>query len=643
MWALKANRNAFVFRHGGNLFNGTYAFYPMKTHGRNTAGVGEVTVLRDGDKFPIMPSGNIKTFLDNAGAYTGEGVLLEEEATNIHPNPSSLELWDKLNVGSALLPVVTPNYALAPDGTMTATRVQLSLGGGVTSGDFCRLQEDVEFLTTDSIQSFYVKSNDANNYSCGHLMRSESVANFDATQQWEMVAQTNISTPGISTDGIQLRGARGQSATADILIWSAPSQGFQTTAGSYTSSFIGGSGAPATRADDFATVPSSDVYVDASKDNPFTIDDYNLGAYVHGIYAPSSTSVSMRIADGGKYDRWFRNNTDVYGAIITASNGLVVKLASDNGFGTNVAMLVRNPTGLSFADACDALQYPNPLTIDFSNGTIPLADMHTGRADVGDLPPTKLPLSVTLTPNNSGVTVNDNIITIDGTYSAENAVLVDVSSTAINEIKSTDIIYYELDYTVNSGAGVVTLLGQTLTAGINKISLSLPSNTPLPLSTALINVDGTIDCEINITEKTIRRWLDSPIHDNTFKLTFTPWGLTGEGTPLFFIESEDDDYVLKIVPNDYSAGDFVFTYTKGIIDVDVTVNVSGGIIDGTAYALEIGYDDSNVIATVDGDTETETNVHAEQTVAWKSVAHLGGETSTTVNGLYSEFGAEDRV
>lgn len=41
-----------------------------------------------------------------------------------------------LKSGTGLTPIITPNYAMAPDGTMTAIRVQLDCGSGLTSSNY---------------------------------------------------------------------------------------------------------------------------------------------------------------------------------------------------------------------------------------------------------------------------------------------------------------------------------------------------------------------------------------------------------------------------------------------------------------------------------------------------------------------------
>lgn len=61
---------------------------------------------------------------------------------NLHRfNTENFSNTGKLKSGTGLEPVVTPNYAAAPDGSMSAVRVQLDSGAGTTSTDYSILSD----------------------------------------------------------------------------------------------------------------------------------------------------------------------------------------------------------------------------------------------------------------------------------------------------------------------------------------------------------------------------------------------------------------------------------------------------------------------------------------------------------------------
>lgn len=60
-----------------------------------------------------------------------KGLLIEETRANLllHSSGANESAWTKDAAGTGVAPVVTPNFAVAPDGTTTADRVQSSQGG----------------------------------------------------------------------------------------------------------------------------------------------------------------------------------------------------------------------------------------------------------------------------------------------------------------------------------------------------------------------------------------------------------------------------------------------------------------------------------------------------------------------------------
>lgn len=97
--------------------------------------------------------------------------------------------------------------------------------------------------------------------------------------------------------------------------------------------------------------------------NPFVLANYSAGSYDGGVLVVSDTVVSVRWKDGTKYP----SLTDlILGCVIKTVDGLHITVISQNVLGTATCILLRNDTGLSFADACNGLKYTNPLTLIFA-------------------------------------------------------------------------------------------------------------------------------------------------------------------------------------------------------------------------------------------------------------------------------------
>ena len=78
-----------------------------------------------------------------------------------HSNDLTNASWIKGSGGTGSIPVVTANYAIAPDGTQTASRVQFDRGAGTANGDYSAISNSANALTSVNYgaTSAYFKSN----------------------------------------------------------------------------------------------------------------------------------------------------------------------------------------------------------------------------------------------------------------------------------------------------------------------------------------------------------------------------------------------------------------------------------------------------------------------------------------------------
>lgn len=123
--------------------------------------------------------------------------------------------WVLANLGVGVLPVRTVNYAEAPDGTMTACRLQFNKGGGSTTGDTSEIYHSATISATDMMtRAVWIKS-----LSGDVVMAVGASGSITVTSEWQLVPIPSITAERFR---IMLRGGQAipHSDTADVLVWS---------------------------------------------------------------------------------------------------------------------------------------------------------------------------------------------------------------------------------------------------------------------------------------------------------------------------------------------------------------------------------------------------------------------------------------
>jgi hypothetical protein len=128
--------------------------------------------------------------------------------------------WVKQAGGAGSAPVVTPNAALAPDGTMTAERVVFTLPFGAAVGDFSQLIQNFTFGDANYAGSFYIKSNTGADQDIVLVIRNAQVATVTATTEWQRVSASALASAVTSNFGLRARGTF-TADTVDLLVWGA--------------------------------------------------------------------------------------------------------------------------------------------------------------------------------------------------------------------------------------------------------------------------------------------------------------------------------------------------------------------------------------------------------------------------------------
>jgi hypothetical protein len=235
----------------GARFQGTWVVYAQGTHTVYiTSGISATLIGIQADtnngSFGVSNVSVKESTKNNLARVdydgTASSLLVEPERTNDITNSETFGStgWSQVTTGTAITPIVTDNYAISPDGTQNAQRIQFNLGGSSPSRTVIRQSISTQ---TDWFLSVYMKSTDGTDQKI--LWHSTSDTNeTTVTADWK---RFTFSRNGFSNSwaGLCLNGGVSTVNTADILVY-----GFQAEQGSYATSYIPTSGLTVTRVKD---------------------------------------------------------------------------------------------------------------------------------------------------------------------------------------------------------------------------------------------------------------------------------------------------------------------------------------------------------------------------------------------------------
>jgi hypothetical protein len=241
-WATKKGSTLAYNDEGGN-------FKPLPfTTTRNSIGT---RVNKEG---LIEVVGNDIPRIDYTDSADG-ALLLENSSTNLvtYSEDISQSVWQKNSVGSASAPIIASNFAVSPDGTQNATRVQFNISGS-TSSDRSSLESVFALDGSSSYTlSFYIKSNTGVNQNLSVWLNSVYGNNITVTNEWVRVEQT-FSSNSTFNRGFGLAASGNVQQSVNVLIF-----GFQLEQNSFSTSYIPTSGSTVQRAADTASGAGNDV------------------------------------------------------------------------------------------------------------------------------------------------------------------------------------------------------------------------------------------------------------------------------------------------------------------------------------------------------------------------------------------------
>jgi hypothetical protein len=182
--------------------------------------------------------------------WQGNQQMYSTPRTNALLWSQQISKWSTTQAGGAgVAPIVTDNYATAPDGTATASRVQFNLGGGTTINDYSRISTGVTTVAQNPYtQGAWMRSTDGVSTYTLHMSfngQNGNASTVTVGPTWKWFNSTI--TAAIDTTRnfrLDLQGTLGDSNTADILVWGA-----MHVPGLYTGAYIPTAGTAVTVTD----------------------------------------------------------------------------------------------------------------------------------------------------------------------------------------------------------------------------------------------------------------------------------------------------------------------------------------------------------------------------------------------------------
>ena len=176
---------------------------------------------------PSNGSGDMSFTRASDGTRINFDGLVENTPWNIlqYSEQFNNAIWNKSASGTGSLPTVTTNYETAPNGTLTADRIQFSKGSGTTMSDFSLAVQPSIILSSIGTFSIYFKSNTLSNQNVLVYWAAGQGQVLVVTPQWQQFTLNSLSA---NIAGIVF-GTRGGSGSyfnggdnsLDISVWAA--------------------------------------------------------------------------------------------------------------------------------------------------------------------------------------------------------------------------------------------------------------------------------------------------------------------------------------------------------------------------------------------------------------------------------------
>ena len=241
-------------------------------------GSGDFTFSRTGEATRVRKDGLIEEVTDDIPRLDWSdgncpSLLLEPERTNYALNNTQLQLNSTLSSSGTI--TMTGNYAIAPDGTLTATRIEAS----ATGSGYALLSVNGTDPSVDGdgggyyISTIYVKSNTGQNQTCAFYGASSgSPKTRTVTTEWTRIQFTGFRAANTKYAYVGVAINNGSDEELDFLVWGGQTE----LVDSYASSLIYTEGSTVTRFKDECLL-GGDADLFNITEGTFFVDANNFG------------------------------------------------------------------------------------------------------------------------------------------------------------------------------------------------------------------------------------------------------------------------------------------------------------------------------------------------------------------------------
>lgn len=266
---------------------------------------GDFTVTRSTTKWVLNSAGVLSEVAINTPAFefntdgTYRGLLVEPAATNLALRSQEFDnaSWVKSTGGTGVVPVVTANDAVAPDGTTTADLIVFDRGAGNLVADRSVIAQTPTVVSgTVYTASFYIKAATGADVGKQIAIRGVGVSGYGVvtlTANWVRYTRTETSTSTTGNIELASRGTFNTDNTVSVHVWGA-----QLETGSVATSYIPTVASTANRTADSVTLTGASSLIGQSAGTMYVeaqVTTFSAGANrrLLDIYTDGSNRITL--------------------------------------------------------------------------------------------------------------------------------------------------------------------------------------------------------------------------------------------------------------------------------------------------------------------------------------------------------------
>jgi len=214
-------------------------------------------------------------------------LLLEPQRTNlvIYSEQFDNAGWGKSQSGTGLVPVVTANNAISPDGYQNADTIVFDAGAGTTASDISAIFQTFGGTTATYTASFYAKTA-SGTAQIQVRIDGSNYDKFTITNQWQRFTLTKALTGTSNVFEMAIRRGLNEpmNASATIQLW-----GVQVELGAYATSYIPTLGTSVTRVLDRAFESSASALIGQTEGTLFGEFVFDSSENVNRVFSITGT------------------------------------------------------------------------------------------------------------------------------------------------------------------------------------------------------------------------------------------------------------------------------------------------------------------------------------------------------------------